>query len=267
MPKRTMSEEQRRAASERMKAMHAKKAQERLTEAYEEKTTLNPGITEEAKETISNPEVEELKRQIAELHSMIKPQAPQGVQMSHRGSLVGTVEKYRVDPALYPNPIERLANEPKLQRFGIKGGPLSDFSYELEFHTGISSYETRDGIRMKEPKFTLELHRVVYDEETGEATNGRYVVCRLIMHEDPEAALVIARDNGIEVDETNEEKFLNEMRYLRMRDWLMEAFYPVRSAPKQNKKDMAIGGKLVEYFEVNSENPEIIPFGQLRTKV
>jgi len=49
---------------------------------------------------------------------------------------------------------------------------------------------------------------------------------------------------------------------------LMEAFYPPVSTDTQsNKKQMVVNGKLVEYFEVNSEQSAGIPFGDLKTKV
>ncbi len=136
-------------------------------------------------------------------------------------------------------------------------------NYELNWNTSVSQYKTADGINTKEPKFTIELNRIIIDEDTGESTNGRYTICRGIFHEDPDAALVVARDNGYTVEEWAEAEFLNEMRYLRIRDWLLEAFYPPKpSQEKKNKKEMVIGGKLVEYFEISSESTESVPFSQ-----
>ena len=114
----------------------------------------------------------------------------------------------------------------------------------------------------------MELNRIVMDEDTGDPTNGRYTICRMVFHEDPDAALVVARENGVNIADFEERAFLDEMRYLRARDWLLEAFYPPKpSQPKKNKKEMGIGGKLVEYFEINSESSEPMPFGELNTKL
>lgn len=183
---------------------------------------------------------------------------PDGATVGPRGVL-GTVEKYSTERSLYDNPIERLMLEEKLKKFAF------DMNYELQFEVTDSSYETIDGIRQKEPKFTLDLIRVIYDEETGDKTNGRYTVCRLIMHEDPDAAIVIARDNNIVIETDDEKTFLNEMRYLRMRDWLIECFYPAPVKTETNKREMVVNGQLVEYFEVNSENSASVPFDKLNS--
>lgn len=181
--------------------------------------------------------------------------------ISRAGKLTGTVEKYALDPSRYPSPIERLADEPRLQRFGFKE------NYELRYEVSSSEYTTIDNIRMREPKFVLDLVKVVYDEETGEKTNGRYVMYRVVLHEDPDSALTVARQNNVNVDDYEERAFLNEMRYLQMRDWLLECFYKPSSTAVTNKRDMVLDGKLVEYFEVNSESSAKIPFSQLETKL
>jgi hypothetical protein len=138
----------------------------------------------------------------------------------------------------------------------------------LEWKVGVSAYKTLDGVHTKEPKFEIQLNRVVMDEETGEPTTGRFVISKAIFHEDPDAAMIVARENGVEVDESDEKAFLDEMRYLRIRDWLLECFYtPLITGKKSNKKEMVVGGKLVEYFEINSEDSSSIPFGQLQNKV
>lgn len=250
MPK---SEEERKKASERMKAYHAAK--------------------KEAKEAPSMPEydlkslqarVEELQSQLERLaaNPTVPPISPQPAnpQVS-RGSLVGTYEKYIIDPAYYPDPRPRLFKEPRLQRFAF------ETNYEMGWEVSSTAYETIDKIRVREPKFTLELIGVMFDDE-GEPTNKRYLIKSAIFHEDPEAALVVAREKGLPVDESNERKFLDEMRFMRMRDWLIEIFYkPKNNAPKKNRREMAIGGKLVQTWEISSEGSESIPFAELKNKL
>lgn len=236
-----MSEEQKKAHSERMKAMWAKKRVEQ------------PNFKEgEVKETVSIEDYNDLVRQMQELKGLFSQQnqGTQAPQVNHTGRLIGRVDKFIIDPANYPDPCERLAREPRLQRFAF---PIN---YELDFKVTSTQYQNLEGVNMREPKFTLELHKIVMDEETGEPTNGRYVVCRAIFHEDPEAAIVIARDNGIEVDQSNEKVFLDEMRYIRMRDWLLEAFYPKAAQPTRQRKEVVVGNKLVEFFTVNSETSQ-----------
>lgn len=281
MPGRKWTEQEREAQAERMRQMHERKAEEvRLNsethgsyppEPVEEDTTPDMAPPWEQPEPVEprppqEVSVAELQKQIQELQAMMFMQQHPAGAMQHTAQLgpqglIGTTDKYIVDPANYPDPCNRLSKEPKLQRFAF---PMN---YELEFKISSSEYQTIDGRRMREPKFTLDLIRIMIDEDTGLATNGRYTVCRAIFHEDPEAAIVIAREQGLEVDESNEKAFLDEMRYIRMRDWLFEAFYPPKAQAKQNKKEVVIAGKLVEYFEVNSESRESIPFGQLKNKL
>ncbi len=255
MPKKQWTPEERKAFGDKMRAKRAEKLAE----------PSQPPVAEPTAPAMNNEDIQSLLRRIEELESQrFLQQVPQAQtpQFNHAGRLVGTVERYIVDPKHYPDPCVRLADEKRLQRFAFKD------NYELGFSVSTTSYQTQDGINTREPKFTLELNRIVFDEDTGEPTVGRYTICNAIFHEDPQAAIVVARDNGVEVDETNEKAFLDEMRYLRMRDWLLEAFYPPKpSQPKKNKRDMVIGGKMVQYFEINSETSETIPFNELKTKV
>lgn len=259
------SEEKRREQSERMKAHWAAKraSQNKNPETKDigevlrenNQTFDDPVVsTPQPKEdTIIQPDIGDLIRQIQELkdtqwqlmRGQIQSQS-QDTAVSN-GKLTGTIERYAVDPGLYPDPRERLSVEPRLARFAFS------MNYELQWNIGESSYETIDHIRMKEPKFTLTLVRIMLDEDTGEPTNGRYDICRLIMHEDPTAALTIAREQGLDVSTIEEADFLNEMRYIRMRDWLLEAFYPSKPTISNQKRDMVINGKLVSYWEKNAE--------------
>lgn len=202
--------------------------------------------------SVDNADYQELLDRIKELE---KAQIPQtGPQVGKTG-LVGTHERFTATPDYYPDPCQRLADEPRLQRFAFRD------NYELGWDVGLSQYKTIDGVNTKEPKFMLKLIVKIYDEDTGELTNRRFVILTGIFHEDPDAAIMVARENGLTVDEDNERDFLNEMRYLRFRDWLLEAFYPTPPPPSANKKDMVIGNKLVEVYEVSSDKPESMAKG------
>lgn len=214
-------------------------------------------------ETFNQPPPEEdLRSLVEELQNRLNNLSQQqGPQLTSRG-IVGTIDRYLMDPANYPDPRPRLQEEPRLKRFAFGD------NYELTWEVVPTRYQTIDGVWQQEPKFTLELIGVAYDPDTGERTNRRYTITRGIFFEDPEAAIVVARDNGLEVDETNQKQFLDEMRYLRFRNWLMEAFFPpISSAPKKDKKEMVIGNKLVETWEVSSESSERIDFGSLKNKL
>ncbi len=152
------------------------------------------------------------------------------VSVGRGNKLVGEVDKYLVDPAAYPDPTTRLASEPRLETIAFK------HNYDLEYEFRVSSYETKTGINMREPDFLVTLHRVVYDSQgapviisdpkTGKPAVKRYIARRLSFKEDPQAALVIARENSLLIDKTDEKAFLDEMRYLRVRDWLFDVFWP-----------------------------------------
>lgn len=243
MPRKEMTPEEKKAFGEKMKAARAAKKQ--------------------IAENVGDNGLEELKRQVEELKQQLSQgQAPkETAQISDKGKLVGTVERYVVDPDYYPDPRERLAGEARLQRFAF---PLN---YELNWEIMPTRYQTIDGVWMREPRFVLTLLRILMDEN-GEPTNQRAVVSRLTFHEDPDAAMVIAQEQGLNVDQFGGEKvFLDEMRYLRARDWLLECFYAPKPSTHRKLTEKVIGNKLVQIIEIASESSETIPFSQLSQKL
>ena len=216
---------------------------------------------EEVEETISNEDYNSLKRQVEELKKLIETkEVKEGPQITASG-LIGTLNKFNTDPAYYPDPSERLAKEPRLARFAFGE------NWELEFSVKTSSYTTLDNRRVAEPQFTVQLIGVVFDDN-GEKTDGRYVRRQMIFFEDPDAALSVARENGLKVEDFEEKAFLDEMRYLRVKNWLLEAFYsPVNTNKKQNKKQMVIGNQVVDYYEISSVESSPMPFNNLSTTI
>jgi len=256
-----MSQENKDKARARMQAYHAAKKAKEVKEDVAVPEPAEPKVTEQAALSAIDDKAE-LQRQINELKDMLLKQAlhPQQQTQVQGNRLIGRTDRYIIDPANYDNPCERLSDEPKLRKFAFKE------NYELAFEIGSTTYTTLDGLNMREPKFTLSLH-LIGEDENGEKNNKRYVVSKLILHEDPEAALVVARENGIEVDQTNERDFLNEMRYIRMRDWLMGGFYPPRPQDNKVRKQAVIGNRLVDFFEVSSVDASRIPFEDLTKKL
>lgn len=261
MARRQMTEEQKEKMRQNLaKARAARKANKEKVQHPEPLTTSE--IAPEQPTTDLIKQILELKDNplIQAIFAAQPSQQQSGPAFNNQGKLVGTVEKYVVDPKYYPNPVERLMKEPRLAPFAF------EYNYEIEFEVTASSYETKDGQNMREPKFTVEVRRIILDDE-GEQTNGRYIVRRMVFHEDPQAAIVIANEQGIPVNEANEKEFLDEMRYLRVRDWLLGIFYPPKPQAKQKRREMVINGRVVDFFEINSENSETIPFGKLKSKV
>lgn len=255
MPRKAWTEEERRAFGLRMKAARAKKETPQTNTQKEQE----PQITN----TVENTDIGELQKQIEELRAAMKfmapaaPVAPQ-VQVGANG-LIGTVNRYNIDPLNYPDPRERLYDEKLLTRFAFKE------NYELTWSVTNTSYTTIDNIRTREPKFTLELLKVQIDEQTSEKMRGRYLISTAIFHEDPDAAVAIAKEKGLQIDENNQKEFLDEMRYMRIRDWLLDCFLdPKPVQAKQNRKEVVLGNKTVPFFEINSiEKPDSLPFGRL----
>ena len=272
---RKWTEEQKKAAAERLAAARAKKAELKKLREEGEAATPAPEPTDHGAQ---DPGIAELTAMVKELQAKLQEKEQQnpsqdlaaalqtlaggnsGVQVD-RGRVTGTVERFNTDLAAYPDPRERLRQEPRLKRISF------DTYYELDFNVAVTRYETKDGIHYKEPKFTLQLIQKVLDDE-GEETNQRIGKAQMVFFEDPDTALAVAEQNGLPIDHDNQAAFLNEMRYLRMRDWLLECFWPPKAnTDKGNLRDMVVDGRVVQVWEVSSENGSKIPFDKLARKL
>lgn len=236
-------------------------------------TPVLPPVSIESPAEESNESTDDLKRQIAEMKTnqdlmmmLLKGGQGQGISVGNSGKLIGEVEKYTVDPENYADPTIRLRKEPRL-------APLAfDYNYELDYEMSVRPYETKMGVNQKEPEFLITLNRIVLADD-GSQTNKRYIAKRMVFHEDPQAAIVIARDNGVELDEfkdldnttDNQKLFLNEMRYLRVRDWLFGVFWPTAATQKKSITEEVIGGSIVQVFTKNSEEPSGVDFDKIKT--
>jgi len=237
-----MTEAEKKAFGKRM--AEARAAKKKAAEIKESPPQITPDsdIERQVKELKANQEV---------LEALLRQSNLETPHLSSRGRMVGTFEKYITDPNHYPDPTERLAAEDRLKSFAFNE------NYELTWKvTRMLPYETIDGIMQTEPKFFIELIRKHRDEETGEISDKRYKICDGTFFEDPESAVVVAKDHGIDVDSMDERRFLDEMRYLRIRDWLFDAFFPPRAQQKKNEKEEVIGNRLVKVWETSSTEPE-----------
>jgi hypothetical protein len=225
-------------------------------------------------------DVEALQRQmneVMETNALLKAallggqiSQPQGMNIGKSGQLLGEVDKYLVDPDNYPDPTKRLAQEQRLQTIAF------NHNYELQYNFSIRPYETKTGINMREPEFLITLLRVVLDDQgnrvqikdrDGVMRDKFYIARRMMFHEDPQAALVIARDNNVLVDKEDEKTFLNEMRYLRVRDWLFDFFWPRPAESKDGIREEAVGGTIVQVYTKSSVEPSHVEFDLIKTKV
>lgn len=259
MPKERTAKQ--KANDERLRQLAKDRREAKLNQAKKE-------IKEEKREApvdLQEDNVDDLKRQIQELKDnqslitkLLANQDKGGATLTNKG-VVGIQDKYAVDAKYYPDPRDRLKAEPSLKRHAFNE------NYELEFEVKSIGYETKDGRNMREPKFELNLVRVVYDEDTGEPTDKRYYVRKSVTLEDPQTAIVMANDAGIPVEPENKE-FLDEMRYLRFRDWLLGIFAPPKPTTHKGIKEEVIGGQLVQTFYASSEKSQTVPFDKIDKK-
>ena len=264
MPRKDWTDEQRKAFGEKMKAARGKKVPT---------PTVTPTVTTVAVPPLPEPtevptaeqtdtqgtDMQAMQRQmneIMETNALLKAallRSPQEAstnsgqpQVNKTGSLIGVFEKYILSPENYPSPIERLAQETRLAPLAF---PLN---YHLDYVYSVRQYDTKQGINTQEPEFVIQLWRNRLNDDG--TVRDRYRVRRLVFHEDPQAAMVIAHDNNIQIDKEDEASFLNEMRYLRVRDWLFDIFWPKPVTNNEARREEVIGNVLVEIVDVNSED-------------
>lgn len=175
------------------------------------------------------------------LDAAVSAQQPQIGQ----GGVHGQVFKYPVEQGHYPDPTDRLYDDPKLRRFALR----ENFYFKWEV-TGVT-YE-KYNITYTEPRFMVELWRFIFDEETGEPTGEMFLVNRQIQHEDEMAARIAADKLGYKIGEgerfANLQEMMDEMRFWRIRQWLIAVFTPFKASQHKNRKtkQKVIGGRVVE---------------------
>lgn len=266
MTRRKWTDEERKAQAERMRALQARRAHQDVdekpaTEVVAPKLEPSQSATEDMQ---GESELDQLKRHVKELESLIRAQAPQGQQGPQvtSGGVRGTLVKFTLDPKSYPSPVDRLFEERTLTIQGFN----RDW-YDVEWEVGRVNYPTKDGLNVTEPKFQVRLVKIIPDEE-GMPSKKRFIFHKMTFFEDPDAAIQVAQQYGLEVAEELQKNFLDEMRYLRVRDWVRESFYPPKPVQKRmNKTEQVIGNRLVEVFEANSEDSTKIPFDQINKKL
>jgi len=240
-----MSPEQKKAASERMKARHAAKKAAKLSQEQpvSEPTTAPELPQEEKKVEISEDKLNFILEELNRLKAQQQPPQPlQQATIGARGT-VGSTEKYSTNKNLYADPRERLFNEQEFQRFAIKD------NYELTWDILVSRYQTAQGLWFTEPRFEMELRRLDLDEDGN--VKRKYLIQKYVKHEDFDAAIDIARALGMEIDDTMSKDFIDEMRYQDIKMWLRELFYPPKTITTTNsgKTEAVIGGTVVTVYE------------------
>lgn len=163
-----------------------------------------------------------------------------------KNGVQGRVFKYPIEKSYYPDPTDRLYDEPILRRFNLRDNFY--FDWEVE---GVE-YE-KYGVTYAEPRFIVRLFRRMFEDD-GITPNGQLaLVNRQIQHEDEIAARTAAGKLGMTDSFESFQEMMDEMRYYRIRQWLLDLFTPVQvhSHSKQSTQ-MVIDGKVVEVFDTEA---------------
>lgn len=161
----------------------------------------------------------------------------------------GVVSKYPVEKSYYPDPTERLTNEPMLRRFAMAENYI--------FKWNVSGVEyVKNNVAFSEPRFTLELFRRLYNDD-GTPNGKAALVARNILHEDQMTTRVASVRLGL-VEKFGEgedsmKMLMDEVRYWRMQQWLLALFSPAKIETHSKKPTtQVINGKVVEVFDTES---------------
>lgn len=163
-----------------------------------------------------------------------------------KNGVQGRVFKYPVEKSFYPDPTDRLYDEPLLRRYNLRENFYFDWDVE-----GVE-YE-KYGITYAEPRFTIRLFRRMFGDDGLTPTGQIALVNRAIQHEDEIAARTAAEKLGMADQFDSFEEMMNEMRYYRFRQWLLDLFTPVQvNHHAKQATQMVIDGKVVEVYDTES---------------
>ena len=158
----------------------------------------------------------------------------------------GIVFRYPVERDWYPDPTDRLLDEPQLRRFAMRENYIFRWAVDGE------TYE-KNGVTFSEPRFTVELFRRLYDDE-GQETGKMALVARHMQMEDEMTTRKVAQELQI-LDKfpEGEEGFrqlMSEVRYHRIQQWLLDIFRPAKIKTfRKRPTQQVIDGKVVEVYD------------------
>jgi tetrahydromethanopterin S-methyltransferase subunit G len=226
MARKEKTEAEKKAWGEKMKA--AREAKKNGAKVAEETTTSQAQTAAPRSVTIDEDKFNQLMDRLNKLEDSrtktVSEAADSGFDKF--GKPMGMIQKYSLDASHYANPIERLLATPELQRYALKE------NYELTWLVDQTIYETKFGTTMADPKFNLTLKKKIYDA-SGELTDRKIIVQTGVFFEDPAASIQEALQLGLPIDDVNSPEFMEQMRYLRFKQWLVDIFNP--QLPKSTK--------------------------------
>lgn len=259
MAKKPMSEEARKAASERMKAMHAaKKAKkEAAQQPVEEQKTevVAPIAAPPAPEPQSAPELPPAPQPAMpavalsseQFEALLTRFAGMAKEEPKKTEGVGIIERFPVHASSYKDPRDELYNLPRFQRFGM------NYNYVIDWTVTAARYETKQGQWYMEPRFELTFKRKQLDDNgeemvkfdaNGKPYHPRIVLGRASFFIDPPADMIEAELAGLDDAGLSDEELRERMMFWRYAQWIEERLVPkMPEKTTQGLKEEVIGGK------------------------
>lgn len=259
MPKKDWTPEERQAFADKMKASRQPK---------QATPVVTPPVVEESKETplentvnLTQDQFQALMERLSKLETnkteSFDVKSANEPQLNQLGRAVGIMQKYSVDPRDYSDPREQLYSLPELERFAFRQ------NYYLNWDVEQTQYETKYGTSFSEPRFELRLYKRLFEDdgtptvitdnvgapvldEQGRPQLKSYLVKKAFFFEDPAASMKEAQQLGMRVDNANSKDFLEQMRKLRYKSWLLEIFNRPKAVKTNRKEQMVIGSSVVE---------------------
>lgn len=198
----------------------------------------------------ANPQIAQAtpEQKIDEIESAM-PNRPHEARVGAGGEVQGVVYKYDISKDFYPDPTNKLLDEPRLARFAMRENFIFRWSVD-----GVE-YK-KNNITYTEPRFTLELFRKIYNDE-GEPTGKAGLVARQMLHEDDFTTRIMAMNMGVidQFDDSDEgfRALMSAMRYERFKQWLLAIFTPPKiETHRKRPTTQVINGKVVEVFDTET---------------
>jgi hypothetical protein len=224
------------------------------TEAAQPQQTEQPTATQ-LSEDVKDQMLLRLMREMDELKSQINSNATpdqklqytaqqEGVHIGQKG-VQGKLFRYPVEQSYYPDPTDRLYDEPSLARFGLR------MNYHFTWKVEGVEYE-KYGITYAEPKFTIRIFRKMFADD-GTPSGQAALINTNIIHEDEVAARRAAERLGLGEEFSDFRDMMNEVRYYRIRQWLVDLFAPPKvDTHKAKPLTTVVDGKVVEMYDTET---------------
>lgn len=257
MPKKAPSEKQlaqRKAFGEAAKARAAarrNKVDEQANEVDQEVTPSQAQGSEAESVTLTQDQFKALMSRLDKVEgSQTETVKPSDTGFDQFGKPTGVIQTYSVNPADYADPRDFLYDLPELAQYAMR------LNYNLDWLVEQKIFETKYGTSVAHPKFSLILQRkrlengvevVKIDPNTKREFHPRIHVQTGVFFEDPAASVTEALQLGLPIDKANTPQFLEQMRQLRYKTWLLDVFFP---QPPTNTADYSteqvIDGKVYQ---------------------